>query len=75
MSDEALNSYVTEILNYENVVGEEKIKEVFSENEVRDKLLREMYKNEGRLSNGQIVENVKREMNQDAEMFIKEHKR
>ena len=75
LSDEALNSYVTEILNYENVVGEEKIKEVFSENEVRDKLLREMYKNEGRLSNGQIVENVKREMNQDAEMFIKEHKR
>lgn len=75
LSDEALNSYVTEILNYENVVGEEKIKEVFSENEVRDKLLREMYKNEGRLSNEQIVENVKREMNQDAEMFIKEHKR
>ena len=64
-----------EALNYENVLGEERIKEVFSENEVRDKLLREMYKNNERLSNEQIVENVKKEMNQDAEIFVREHKR
>lgn len=75
LSEEALNSYVTEILNCENEQGEEKIKEVFSEKDVRDKLLREIYQNREQLSNEQIVENVKFEMNQDAEIFIREHKR
>lgn len=74
LTEEVLNSYVTEIFNYENEEGDEKIKEVFSESEVRDKLLREMYENKDRLSNEQIVENVKREMNQDAETFAREHK-
>ncbi len=74
LSEEVLEDYVKEILNYENEKGEEKIKEVFSENDIRDKLLREIYKNQERLSNQQIVENVKKEMNQDAELFIREHK-
>lgn len=66
--------YVQDILNYENDDGEEKIKEVFTENEVRDKLLRELKENKNELSAEQIIENVKQEMNQDAENLEREHK-
>lgn len=66
--------YVQDILNYENDDGEEKIKEVFTENEVRDKLLRELKENKDELSAEQIIENVKQEMNQDAENLGREHK-
>lgn len=74
LSEEELNTYVTEILNYENEEGEEKIKEVFSENEIKDKLLRSFRENEDKLSDRQIVEKVKQEMNQDAQIFTREHK-
>ena len=73
-SEEILNNYVIEIFNYENEDGEEKIKEVFTKDEVKDKLLRKLKENKDRLSVEQIVENVKEEMNQDAEMFAREHK-
>ncbi|MBQ2937698.1 MAG: hypothetical protein IJE05_02290 [Clostridia bacterium] len=73
-SENMLNDYVIEIFNYENEDGEEKIKEVFTEDEVKDKLLRELKENKDRLSVQQIVENVKEEMNQDAEVFSREHK-
>lgn len=66
--------YVQDILNYENDDGEEKIKEVFTENEVRDKLLRELKENKDDISSEQIIENVKQEMNQDAENLGREHK-
>ena len=69
-----IDYYVQDILNYENEEGEEKIKEIFTENEVRDKLLRELKKNKDTLSNEQIIENVKQEMNQDAEIYDREHK-
>lgn len=69
-----INYYVQDILNYENDEGEEKIKEVFTEKEVRDKLLREMEQNKDKISTEQIIENVKKEMNQDAEFYDREHK-
>lgn len=70
-----LEYYVQEILNYENEQGEEQIKEVFTESEVRDKLLRELKENEDKLPQEQIIENVKKEMNLDAENLEREHKR
>ena len=66
--------YVQDILNYENDEGEEKIKDVFTEKEVRDKLLRELKEHKDALSTEQIIENVKQEMNQDAEFYDREHK-
>ena len=69
-----LEYYVQEILNYENEQGEEQIKEVFTANEVRDKLLRELKENEDKLPQEQIIENVKKEMNLDAENLEREHK-
>lgn len=73
-SEEILDDYVREIFNYENESGEEKIKEVFTQDEVKDKLLRELRENKDRISVQQVVENVKEEMNQDAEVFTREHK-
>ena len=70
-----LEYFVQDILNYENEQGEEQIKEVFTENEVRDKLLRELKENEDKLPQEQIIENVKKEMNLDAENIEREHKR
>lgn len=70
-----LEYFVQEILNYENEQGEEQIKEVFTANEVRDKLLRELKENEDKLPQEQIIENVKKEMNLDAENLEREHKR
>lgn len=70
-----LEYFVQEILNYENEQGEEQIKEVFTENEVRDKLLRELKENGYKLPQEQIIENVKKEMNLDAENLEREHKR
>ena len=69
-----IDYYVQDILNYENDEGEEKIKEVFTEKEVRDKLLRELKENKEILTTEQIIENVKQEMNQDAEFYDREHK-
>lgn len=69
-----IDYYVQDILNYENEDGEEKIKEVFTENEVRDKFLRELKENKDKLSTEQVVENVKEEMNQDAENLERTHK-
>lgn len=70
-----IDYYVQNILNYENEYGEEKIKEVFTEKEVKDKLLRELSENKDRLSKEQIIENVKKEMNSDAEFLEREHKK
>ena len=69
-----IDYYVQDILNYENEDGEEKIKEVFTENEVRDKFLRELKENKDKISTEQVVENVKEEMNQDAENLERTHK-
>ena len=63
-----------EIFNYENDFGEEKIKEVFTQEEIRDKLIRELKENKDKISIEQIVKNVKDEMNEDAEIFTREHK-
>lgn len=72
---EYIEKCVREIFNYENEEGEEQIKEVFTENEVKDKLLRKIKENGKTLSIEQIKENVQNEMNQDAEMYSREHKR
>ena len=69
-----IDYYVQEILNYENDEDEEKIKAVFTEKEVKDKLLRELKEHKDTLSTEQIIENVKQEMNQDAEIYDREHK-
>lgn len=69
-----IDSCVKEILNFENQQGEEQIKEVFTENEVRDKLLREIRENKNEMPIEQIIEKVKEEMDQDAQVFIREHK-
>ena len=70
-----LEYYVQEILNYENDQGEEQIKEVFTANEVREKLLRELKEKGNQLSQDQIIQGVKEEMNLDAENLEREHKR
>lgn len=70
-----IDYFVQDILNYENEQGETKIKEVFTENEVKDKLLRELRENKDKLSKEQIIENVKTEMNSDAEFLERDHKR
>lgn len=69
-----IDNIVQEILNFENEEGEELIKEVFTENEVKDKLLREISEKKKEISIEQIIENVKDEMNQDADFFAREHK-
>ena len=69
-----IDYYVQDILNYENDDGEEKIKDVFTEGEVKEKLLRELKENKDKVSVEQIIENVKQEMNQDAEIYDREHK-
>lgn len=74
MSEDVLNDYVMEIFNYKNENGEEKIREVFTESEVKDKLTRELEENKDKISIEQIIENVKEEMNQDAEILDREHK-
>lgn len=74
LSEEIIDNYVMEIFNYENENGEKLIKEVFTENEVKDKLLRVIKENNNKFPIEQIVENVKNEMNQDAEILIREHK-
>lgn len=73
--NDKIDEYVIEIFNYEDEFGNERIKEVFTEIEVKDKLLREIYKYEDSLSIEQIVQNVKDEMNNDAQSFEREHKR
>lgn len=70
-----LEYYVQEILNYENDQGEEQIKEVFTAKEVREKLLRELKEKGNQLSQDQIIQGVKEEMNLDAEKLEREHKR
>lgn len=69
-----IDNTVQEILNFENEEGEELIKEVFTENEVKDKLLREISEKKKEISIEKIIENVKDEMNQDADFFAREHK-
>ena len=70
-----IDYYVQDILNYENEDGETKIKEIFTEKEVEDKFLRELKENSETISKEQIVENVKKEMNLDAENLEIEYKR
>lgn len=70
-----IDYYVQDILNYENEDGETKIKEIFTEKEVEDKFLRELKENSETISKEQIVENVKKEMNLDAENLEREYKR
>lgn len=72
--NEKIDELVTEIYNYEDEYGDEVIKEVFTEAEVKDKLLREIHQYKDSLSIEQIVQNVKDEMNNDAQTFEREHK-
>ena len=41
---------------------------------MKDNFLRELKENEENISLEQIIENVKEEMNEDAEIFTREHK-
>lgn len=69
-----IDDCVKDILNYENEEGEEQIKEAFTEKEVKDKLLREIRERKNEMTIEQIIENIKEEMDQDAQAFIREHK-
>lgn len=73
-TENILNDFVMEIFNYENENGEEIIKEVFTIKEIKDKLIRVLKENSNKIPIEQVVENVKEEMNQDAEIFVREHK-
>ena len=64
-----IDEYVERILNYENKNGDEKIKDVFTPKEVKDKLLKELSENEDGLTVEQVVSNVESEMNLDAEQL------
>ena len=71
-----IDDFVEDILDYKNSQGEECIREIFSDREVKDKLLRELKESENKgLSVEHIIENIKEEMNEDAELFIREHNR
>ena len=69
-----IEKYVQEIQNYENDEGEQAINEAFTEREIKDKLLRELKKYDNQLSTEQIVENVKKDMDMDSQIFTREHK-
>lgn len=73
LEDSELEKIVQEILNYENEYGEKKINEIFTSNEVIEKLKREISENEDNLSLSEIIDSVKNEMEQDAENFDREH--
>lgn len=75
LSEKTLDEYIMEIFNYENDEGEENIKEVFTEDEVKDKLLRELENYKDKLSIEEIICNIQKEMNEDAEVFVREHRR
>lgn len=68
ISKEYINRVIIDIHQY----GE--INKVFGIKEVRDKLLRELKENKDKISAEQIIENVKQEMNEDAENLEREHK-
>lgn len=70
-----IEKYVEQILGYENEDGEKSINEIFTEKEVREKLLRELKENTNKLSKEQIIENVEKKMNADAQIYTREHKR
>ena len=74
LEDMELESLVQEILNHENKKKKKKIDEVFTSDEVREKLKREITENEDNLSLSEIIDSVKNEMEQDAENFDREHK-
>ena len=59
---------------YENEDGEQSINEVFTEKEIKDKLLRDLDKYKDKISTEQIIENVKNEMDADAQIYTREHK-
>ncbi len=69
-----IDYYVKQIQNYENEDGEKSINEVFTEKEVKEKLLRELKENRDKISVEQIVENIKQEMDADAQIYTREHK-
>lgn len=66
--------YVKQIQNYENEDGDQSINEVFTEKEIKDKLLRDLDKYKDKISLEQIVENIKQEMDADAQIYTREHK-
>lgn len=74
-NENEMEEYVQEIMNYQNKNGEEKIREVFTESEVKDKISREVEKNKDKFSIEEIISNIKTEMNQDAENLTREHKK
>lgn len=69
-----IDYYVKQIQNYENEDGEQSINEVFTEKEIKDKLLRELDKYKEKISIEQIIEDVKNEMDADAQIYTREHK-
>lgn len=69
-----IDNYIQEIINYENENGEKKIKSIFTEKEVMEKFSRELEKNRDKMTIKEIVKNVEEEMNQDAEIYDREHK-
>lgn len=76
LAEEIIDEFVEEIFNYENNQGEEMIKEAFTKDEIKDRLLREMEKNQNKnLTVEEIVSNLQDVMNRDAEFSVKMHKR
>lgn len=74
LTEDELDECVQDILNFESDDGEEKIKEVFTADEVKEKLQREIKNNEESLPLDTIISNVEKEMNADAENLYREHK-
>lgn len=74
-SEKTLEEYVEDIFNYKDNEGEENIKEAFTKDEVKEKFLRELTENEDKFSIEEVINNVQKEMNEDAQSFIREHKR
>lgn len=67
-----IDTCVSEILNYKNENGEQVIEEVFTREEVKEKLLREIEANKENKPIELIVQEVREEMEVDAQMYNRE---
>ena len=65
--------YVDRVYNYQNQYGEEKIQDVFTKNEVRDKIKRELINGKDKIPKEKVIEKVEKEKNEDEEKIEREH--
>ena len=70
-----IDKIVDDIYDFDEGDGEKDIQEQFSKNEIKQKLIREIEENKDRKEINEIIDDVKYEMDKDAENFSREQKR